>query len=129
MMTTALSIHEIGFAMLKKQLNDQLCLQISLSEEELAKIPRHSKDGKKFIDVSIRLNTLQMCMEGRLDFTRIGYCPNYFVNDKVPLNFGSSTFDSEVNWGWNEAVPIARSEIQLHDEVAREFSRDVPKLE
>ncbi len=115
--------------MLKKQLNDQMCLQISLSEEELAKIPRHTKDGKKFIDVSIRFNTLQMCLDGKIDFTRIGYCLNYFVNDKVPLNFGSPTFDSKVNWGWNDAVPIARSEIQLYDEVARGFSRDVPKLE
>ena len=128
-MVMPITIHEIGFAMLKEQLNNQMCLQISLSEEELEKIPRHKKDGKKFIDISIRLDTLQMCMDRKIDFTRIGYCPNYIVNEKVPINFRSPPFDSPVNWGWNDAVPIARSEIQLHDEINREFGRNVPKLE
>ena len=128
-MVMPITIYEIGFAMIKEQLNNQMCLQISLSEEELEKIPRHNKNGKKFIDISIRMDTLQMCMDGKIDFTRIGYCPNYLVNEKVPINFRSPPFDSAVNCGWNDAVPIARSEIQLHDQINREFCRNVPKLE
>ena len=128
-MTIPVKIHEVGYAMVKEQLNNQPCLQVSLSEEELEKIPRHTKNGKKFIDISIRINTIQMCMDGKIDFTPILYCKNYMVNDSVPLFFKVPTFDSAVNWGWNSAVPIARCEIQEYDETNREFCRDYPKLE
>ena len=123
-MVVQITIHEVGYALIREQLNDQMCLQISLSEEELEKIPRHKKNGKKFIDISIRIRTLQMCMDGEIESTMIGYCPNYVVNERVPISFGLPTYDSAVNWVWNDALPVARSEIQLHDEIPRQYSLD-----
>lgn len=123
-MVVPITIHDVGYAMIKEQLNNQMCLQVSLSEDELEKIPRHKKNGKKFIDISIRIHTLKMCIDGKIESTIICYCPNYVVNERVPVNFGLPSYDSAVNWAWNNALPIARSKIQLHDETPRQYSMD-----